>query len=484
MNFRPPIDDRTWPAAIPRDVLTATPPELDEESEIPRHGAIRKLVWLYFWLLLIEGALRKWILPQLATPLLVVRDPVVILMYLVALSEGVFPRNGFIIWSVFLAIASAFASLFVGQDNLLITLFGLRTSFLHLPLIFLIPKVFNLRDVEKMGSWLLLTAVPMALLVLLQFRSSPNSWVNYGVGASEGAQLTVGFGKIRPPGTFSFTNGLAAYLSLLVAFVMSWQIKRGTINAKVALAAIPAAGVMIGVSGSRGVLTAVTLILAGVVYVCLSRREFFGKGLRAALLIGLAFFVLHFFTAFRQGMIIHQDRLSTGGGVRDGLVGRVLGGFSEPFTVIAETPWLGSGIGLGTTAAGGLLYGERAFLLAEGEWMRIIRESGPILGFAYLGLRVAIAVAIGWGAFRALDQENPLPLLLFCATCPSVLSGQFGVPTILGFATFGAGLCLAASNLPRTVKRTEPFRISPDSATNPNRTVRGRSIYAEKLHGR
>jgi hypothetical protein len=37
---------------------------------------LRQLLWLYFWLLIFEGALRKWLLPGLSTPLLLVRDPV------------------------------------------------------------------------------------------------------------------------------------------------------------------------------------------------------------------------------------------------------------------------------------------------------------------------------------------------------------------------------------------------------------------------
>ena len=37
---------------------------------------LKKGIWLYFLLLIFEGALRKWLLPGLATPLLVVRDPI------------------------------------------------------------------------------------------------------------------------------------------------------------------------------------------------------------------------------------------------------------------------------------------------------------------------------------------------------------------------------------------------------------------------
>ena len=41
-----------------------------------RMPLLKKLFWLYFLLLIFEGALRKWIVPQLSAPLLLVRDPV------------------------------------------------------------------------------------------------------------------------------------------------------------------------------------------------------------------------------------------------------------------------------------------------------------------------------------------------------------------------------------------------------------------------
>src|SRR3984893_17277631 len=46
--------------------------------------ALRRLIWLYFWVLIFEGALRKWIVPSLSHPLLIIRDPLVLLIYLQA----------------------------------------------------------------------------------------------------------------------------------------------------------------------------------------------------------------------------------------------------------------------------------------------------------------------------------------------------------------------------------------------------------------
>ena len=484
MKLRPPIDARTRPAEM---VVVKSKPAKSGDVDLPghHHAGIRRLLWVYFWLLLIEGALRKWFLPGFANPLLVVRDPVVILIYFLALTGRIFPWNGFVIWSAILFVLSAAASLTASGTNIYVTLYGLRTDFLFLPLIYIIPKVFDLNDVEKIGRWLLISTIPMALLVALQFRSSPGAWINVGVGAAEGAQMAVGFGKIRPPGTFSFHSGLASYLGVVVAFLMSWLLRRGSITSLVALTSIPAAGLMIAVSGSRGVLTSFTVIMAGVAYVCLRKGVFFGKGVRAAVVIALAFFMLQLLSVVRQGMIVHEYRVTEGGGIRSGLIDRVAHGFAEPFTAIKDTPLLGEGIGLGTTVAGGLMYGERRFLLAETEWLRVMKESGPIIGLAILALRVVIVVTIGLRARRALDESaNPLPMILFAAIFPMALNGQFGIATILGFATFGAGLCLAAINEGHRANENEPFRVSPDSVTNPSRIVRGRSVYAEKLHGR
>src|SRR5580700_3569286 len=95
---------------------------------------LRRLIWLYFWLLLFEGVLRKWLLPGLSGPLLIVRDPVALAIYALALRHGVFPRSGLVWWTAALA-ALCFAASFAGLGNLKVTLFGMRADFLHLPLI-------------------------------------------------------------------------------------------------------------------------------------------------------------------------------------------------------------------------------------------------------------------------------------------------------------------------------------------------------------
>ena len=80
------------------------PAESREEKALRQ---IRRLIWLYFWLLLFEGALRKWVLPQLSNPLLIIRDPVVLLIYLLAIRARVFPRNAWMLSLGVIAFLSA-----------------------------------------------------------------------------------------------------------------------------------------------------------------------------------------------------------------------------------------------------------------------------------------------------------------------------------------------------------------------------------------
>src|SRR5947208_12846968 len=173
---------------------------------------IRRLIHLYLFLLIIEGALRKWIAPQFSNPLLLVRDPVVLAIYFLAWHARVFPRNGFILSLAIICILSWIVSIFVLDPYvpmsriLLVTAYGFRSNFLHLPLIFIFASVFDADDVRRIGWWILLGMIPMSLLMALQFHSAPESFINRTVGLSEGEQITAGGGKIRPHGTFSIIS--------------------------------------------------------------------------------------------------------------------------------------------------------------------------------------------------------------------------------------------------------------------------------------
>jgi hypothetical protein len=54
---------------------------------------IKKGIWVYIILLIIEGGLRRWVIPGLASPLLLVRDVVGIYLLIIAYNNKYYPTN-------------------------------------------------------------------------------------------------------------------------------------------------------------------------------------------------------------------------------------------------------------------------------------------------------------------------------------------------------------------------------------------------------
>ncbi len=448
---------------------------------------LRWLIFLYFILLIIEGALRKWVAPQLSDPLLIIRDPVVLAIYYLALRARVFPRNGYVASLAIIAVLSFIVGLLVLMPYvrplplLLVNLFGVRSNFLHLPLIFVIAKVFDADDVKRIGWWTLVVMIPMALLMVAQFTASPDSFINRAAGLGEGQQITAGGGKIRPPGTFSFVTGTVYYVSAATAFLLygalsttayrNWLLASG--GFAIALAVV--------VSGSRSLVGSVVLVVLSLGAILLLRPSAvnkFGRNLFLAVLVAL---IMTRLPIFSEGVDILSERFTAASEAADssiagGLISRTLSGFTEGFARLDAVPWGGYGLGIGTNGGARFLVGRAAFLLAEGEWARVLLESGPILGIAFLLWRTVLTGRIGYLSLNALRKGEILPILLFSAGFLALLNGQLGQPTSLGFAVVLNGLCLAAT------RRKDPPDAPPVEFAQRPRIPR-RSAYAERLHG-
>jgi hypothetical protein len=427
--------------------------------------SIRALILLYFWLLLWEGALRKWVFPSLSGPLLIARDPVVILIYLLAIGNGIFPWNRVVQVTLVLAVVSFVASIFV-FDNLLITLFGLRTNFLHLPLIFVISRVFGHRDVLKMGRWLLILSIPMTLLVAWQFVSPRGAWINAAAGEGIGGQMVAIGERIRPAGIFSFVTGMVSFLGLVAVFLFHGFLNKRELSGWLRFAASVALIVSLILSASRSAVSGVTLVFVALIIICSRRLSRFRHLIVPVIVCCLLFVGLSFLPILKQGITIHQERFEAGGGVQEGIVARYFGTLGEAIATTSRVPLFGYGLGVGTNAGSALLFGRRSFLLGESEWPRVIGESGPIIGYAYILLRIALCWVVIRQSWDALKRGMDLPFLLMASCILDLLSGQFSQPTTLGFSVFSAGLALAATR--RSARRLErPVPLSTDPQNQP-----------------
>ena len=457
--------------AVPFVIRTHRAPSREEQHL----QTLRSLIWLYFWLLIFEGALRKWIAPSLSAPLLVIRDPLALLIYVQALRYRKFQPDAlllplFALVSCFLVLAVFQITLSIG-GGVLVSLYGLRTNFLHLPLIFVLPQVLSREDVLKIGKWTLILAVPMTLLMVLQFFSPPNSWLNAATIA-EGQQIQSALGRIRPAGTFSFATGVAHFYVLATTFAVYGLLERKAPYPRWLLwAAVVSIAAVQPVSGSRLLVLGCGLVVVAALLSALLNPGRVERLLVMAIVIGAAVEILLLTSFFREAVVVFttrwNDASAAAGGVKQGLVWRFLGGFIDPFLMVPKIGLLGKGIGMGTNAASALMTGSFQFLLAEGEWSRVVLEAGPVLGFSFLVYRVWLAGVIAFRSLRAVNCQQLLPWLLAWSACRSIVTEQLSQPTNLGFMVLFSGLCLASmttrqsSTVVRSANRRDSQSLLP-----------------------
>ena len=405
---------------------------------------LRKLVWIYLVLLVFEGALRKWIIPALDAPLLLVRDPLVMWIYYQAWRQRLRFVNGFFTANLVLAAMTAVTATLFGIANILVTVYGLRTDYLQIPLIFLLPQILNRDDVVAMGKFFFLMSIPMAAIMIVQFHAPPDSLINKGTMATH-------YDTVRPSGTFSFVTGVNYYFAITAAFLLYGYLQGRTFKLWQMIPVLLAILASAAVSGSRTGVVSLGLVVAAAIFTVLIR----GKGgmgiIVAAVLIALAVPILSTTEVVKEGTTQMAQRFADAGqteGDAKGFVGRFLGSMAGPIIQAGRVPLFGFGLGSGTNAAAGLFQTSLDLWWPEQEWDRLIFECGPIFGLLLCIFRVVLFLYVGKAAFDACRRDNTLPLLLFASCGLLLLNGQWGVPATLGFGIFIGGLTLAACNVP------------------------------------
>ncbi len=414
---------------------------------------LRQYIWLYLLLIIFEGALRKWFLPFLATPLLVVRDPVaVLILYRAFLNSRHRILNAYTLPIFIVSILAFLTTFYSGHGNLFVAVFGVRIMLFHFPLIFIIGQTMNRRDVEVIGRFMLWLALPMAILIGLQYFSPQSAWVNRGVGGNlEGAGFAGANGFFRPPATFSFNNGTTLFFSLAAVFVFYfWQEPAHKAKRWVLIAATVGVIAAMPFCLSRGYIFQFGATFA--FFVLASLRS--GKSLRRLLILGLISPILVMLMSklgiVQTGIETLLQRFTNASVSEGGLEGtfgdRFLGGMVRSISGAEDLPFWGSGIGLGTNVGSALLTGSRGFLLSEGEWGRLVEEMGPLLGIITILVRLLIAIHFSVKSWFNLVAGNALPWLLISFCLIHLITANWGQPTAMGFSVFTCGLVVASFN--------------------------------------
>jgi hypothetical protein len=436
---------------------------------------IRQLLLLYFWLLIFEGALRKWVLPGLANPLLLVRDPVALL----ALWWGwpLLRQRRWQFWLQPLMVIGPIAFLLaitVGHGDIPTALYGARILVLQLPLIFLYAAAFDRNDVIRFAWVMLWLSIPMTVLLAAQ-SSLPNSHIlNVASGGEGTAAFQGALGRSRPPGVFTFISGVVSFYSLAAASLFNLLYGtslrlRGRVFCAVAGIALVVA---LPVSISRSLLAGYLMVLVALLVSLVLTRTRILPLISGLLAMAIAIAIATSIPAFQDTSAAFVARWEGAGGVDREEVGdlgiasfqlqnRVLPGFTTPLAGLDRLPFFGYGIGMGTNVGSRRLTGESRFLLGEGGWDTSLGELGLVLGLAFVIWRVALTLWIMRLAFQAAVRGNRLPLILAGSSLLTVMIGQLSQPTGLGFLVLSAGLTLAALN-PGSVYCSSPVPKAPN----------------------
>lgn len=408
-------------------------------------------IWAYFLLLIFEGALRKWVLPGLATPLLIVRDPIAIWLLFYSMRYGIY-KPGFYVYALWVLTGIAFITTMIyGHGDPTVAIFGARITVFHFPLIFVIARIFDRDDVISMGKWLLWISIGMTIVVGFQFYSPQSAWINRGIaGDTEGSGFSGAAGFYRVPGLFSFTNGLSLFYGFAASFIFYFWVDNQDKKVPTYLLLLATFSLLaaIPLSISRTILFEVVMSIAFLLVVAIRNPKFLRSligifGIAFALLVGLSFLPF-----FQTSSSAFTERFSSAneseGGLEGVFIDRFLGGMVGALTSDQTPPFWGMGLGMGTNAGAKLLTGDTSYLISEGEWGRLIGEMGLILGLTFIFLRLYLLFQMITKSFGAVGKKNPLPWLLLSFALVMVAQAQLGQPTSLGFTVLSGGLLLAA----------------------------------------
>lgn len=417
------------------------------------------LTGLFFLLVIVDGALRKWVLPGLSAPLFVLKDVVLwggFLLYSLRRSPIELPRPLRSTWVPVLLIGYIYLVLVQAfnprMPSLVVSALGLKAHLAYLPLVVLMPALISdvtERQIHRfLWGYVLLIVLPLSALSVSQFFSPPTAWINQYVRAH--ASIATAGGHVRVISTFSYIGSHTAYLTFnaflgagVLLAGLRWE-RQGLLTLGGLL--FGATAVVLPMAGSRGPILIVLGALAALLVVAeipgRTRFVFLVCLLGAMLVWGRGALWL------TEGWTALLERSVQAGGT-EGARERILSVISGPIAGIERGGLFGYGAGSSHQAAPRFVPGTFGHeWLPEGfienfiartiielgslGWLLLMALKGTLLYFAYQTLQHArrpMGLIVGVTAFCLLLAKLPFPIV-FNAVSSAFYWGTVG--TMLG----------------------------------------------------
>ena len=365
----------------------------------------RQSVKAVFLLLVFEGALRKWVLPQASEMIYFLKDVVLLGAYLnfygFSAPKEKLPNPAKVV-NILIFIAMGWCIFQVFNPSLgspLVGIFGLRGYLIYIPLIWIIPYLFDSEDefYKFLRSHLLLT-IPTGIIGIIQFFSPPKSFINaYANEAAVGKATFGAMSSVRITGMFAYINNYALYLVVcfgLLIIMLSVKQSRGWLI--VSLIELFLVSVNSFMTGSRTTILSEALFVLGYLLARGLTKPIAALRLINKLILPIIIISMASFIWFRPAIDAFWMRTSSSHDVS----GRITSSFTEPleFSQYKELDGYGTGATHQATPtirlSLDLPQGEKIPVYFEPEMGRILLELGPIGFIFWYGLRLSILIML------------------------------------------------------------------------------------------
>ena len=191
--------------------------------EIDRDKLIKRLVYLYLFLILYDGVLRKWILEGLSTPIMMIKQVIAVLICLFGIrffSRMTWWERSFFV----IGIMVFMTSLLFGHQNIIVAIYGCLPFWFGLPVCFIIGKILKYDDLIKIGWIFIITSIINSLILIIQFNLPIDHFLNYQTGEVEreliGYSISSLQGGFRPGGLFVHDSQNSMFQMIAFVFIL------------------------------------------------------------------------------------------------------------------------------------------------------------------------------------------------------------------------------------------------------------------------
>lgn len=396
----------------------------------------RAVLLILLWVIL-SGAVRKWLLPEISDIIYFYGHAILSGVYLRYFRERLLirselfikhPINGFLLIFVIYGLVCVINP---NLSNVAVGLLGFMVYFYFIPLAYIIPYVFDTKEMLiKYLKIFVSISLPFLILGVVQYFSPLDHPINSYVYETDIYDIALSGSRPRVTSTFSFVSGFPVYLNVLILTLLYLLSIRNNsfIFTLYLYVLIVLSALCLLMTGARGPTTytligsVLFLVLGGVVNIQLIKKSIF-----KIILVGLLIFLFFQFTFVGQSAL---ESFTTRVTSSSDIIPRLRHTYLAPFQFFKFAGFYGFGIG--TTYQGSVALGHNPMELLEvvpggfeEEQGRVMLEIG-VFGYILVYLIRILLIKFFWDLSKRLSDPT---LKLFCLSCL-----LFQVPFALGVA--------------------------------------------------